>query len=146
MTSCRKCGGTGIVKYSAEVPQRCPVCMAAVWTGAPFSIEWDDNQKEFDVVLTFERYSQADVRLIATLPNLIQAESRCSCGGLLRVRNHAFRTTKDGIIFTGSFVCSTCKGANRPLLSKLRDGVLAIWNGLRRVKIGPVEIEKNRQG
>ena len=139
---CPKCGGAGLVKDTDGSQYRCPVCMALVWADDSFSVKWDDSKKEFDVLLTFSNSAVEDVKQISKLPSLIAENSQCSCGGLLRVTNHAFKTTKEGIIFSGSFVCTTCRGENRPIISKVQDGILSVWTSLKKVKIGSIEIEK----
>jgi len=139
---CPKCAGAGLVKDAGGTQHRCPVCMALVWADDSFSVKWDDSKKEFDVLLKFARDVVKDVKQITKLPTLIAENSQCSCGGLLRVTNHAFKTTKEGIIFSGSFVCTACKGENQPMISKIQDGILSVWTSLKKVKVGSIEIEK----
>jgi hypothetical protein len=96
---CPKCGGAGLVLGIGGNYYRCPVCMAPMWGDNSFSIEWDDAEKQYDVLLTFPKGSLRDASQLTRLPSLIMEGSRCSCGGLLRVANHSFRNVEGNIVF-----------------------------------------------
>lgn len=141
-THCPKCRGTGLIRRPDGNPVRCPVCAVSTWGGDAFYIGWDDSKKQYDVLLTFPKGQAVPPTLLAQMPARIVEGSRCSCGGLLRVATHSIKRTSGGTIFRGYFICTACKGSERPILGKIQEGILSVWRSITKVKVGGFEIEK----
>ncbi len=128
----------------------CPMCGAPIDDAKRYSVDWDENRREFKVLLAFHCWpcdSRFDEELIKRLPLLVATNSLCSCGATLNLSNHTVRRTKDDEVeFEALYVCQACASRKRSIVTRIKHTLHSLWRDSTKIEIGPGGIKYEKAG